>query len=48
MDDILTFSNFLRNVEEQGDYEDVSYDVDSLFTTTPVKEIIDYIIQKIM
>ena len=35
-----------KNAEEQDDYEDVSYDVMSLFTATPVKEIIAYIIQK--
>ena len=34
----------LRNVD---DYEDASYDVESLFTSIPVKETIDYIIQKI-
>ena len=28
-------------------YEDVSYDVEGLFTSIPVKETIDYIIQKI-
>ena len=34
----------LRNVD---DYEDASYDVESLLTSIPVKETIDYIIQKI-
>ena len=37
----------LKNAEESDDYEDVSYDVESLFTSIPVKETIDYIIQKI-
>ena len=29
------------------DYDDVSYDVESLFTSIPIKETIDYIIHKI-
>ena len=37
----------LKNAEESDDYEDVSYDVESLFTSIPVKETIDCIIQKI-
>ena len=36
----------LRNAEKSDDYEDVSYDVKGLFTSIPVKEMIDYIIQK--
>ena len=37
----------LRNAEESNDYEDVSYDVESLFTGIPVKETIGYIIEKV-
>ena len=37
----------LKNAEDSDDYEDVSYDVESLFTSISVKEAIDYIIQKI-
>ena len=46
IDDTLTFPDLLKNAEESDDYEDVSYDVESLFTSIPVKEAIDYIIQK--
>ena len=35
------------NIENSDDYEDVSYDVESLFTSIPIKETIDYIIHKI-
>ena len=31
----------LRNAEEPDDYDDVSYDVESLFTSIPAKETID-------
>ena len=37
----------LRNAEESDKHEDVSYDAESLFTSIPVKEMFDYIIQKI-
>ena len=47
IDDTLTFPDLLKNAEETNDYEDVSYDVENLFTSIPVKETIDYIIQKI-
>ena len=47
IDDTLTFPDLLKNAEESEDYEDVSYDVESLFTSIPVRETIDYIIQKI-
>ena len=46
-DDTLIFPDLLKNAEESEDYEDVSYDVESLFTSITVKETIDYIIQKI-
>ena len=47
IDDTLTFPDLLKNAEESDDYEDVSYNVKNLFTSIPVKETIDYIIQKI-
>ena len=37
----------LKNAEESDDYGDVWYNVKNLFTSIPVKETIDYIIQKI-
>ena len=36
----------LRNAEESNDYGNVSYDLKSLFTRIAVKEMIEYIIQK--
>ena len=39
IDDTLTFSDLLKNAEESDDYEDVSYDVKSLFTSILVKEM---------
>ena len=44
--DTLTFLDLLRSAEESDDYEDLSYDVESLFTSIPLKETIDYVIQK--
>ena len=41
IDDALTFLDLLRNAEEPDDYDDVSYDVESLFTSIPAKETID-------
>ena len=38
--------NLVVHAEESDDHEDVSYDVESLFTSIPVKETINYIIQK--
>ena len=37
--------SWLKTAEESDDYEKVSYDVESLFTSIPVKETTDYIIQ---
>ena len=45
--DTLAFPELLKNIENSDDYEDVSYDVESLFTSIPIKETIDYIIHKI-
>ena len=46
IDDTLTFLDLLKNAEESDDYEDVSYNVESLFITILVKETIEYTIQK--
>ena len=46
MNDTLRFPDLFRNTEESDDYEYVSYDAESLFTSIPVKEMIDCIIQK--
>ena len=45
--DTLAFPEFLKNIENNDDYEDVSYDVNSLFTSIPIKGTTDYIIHKI-
>ena len=45
--DTWAFPDLLKNIENSDDYEDVSYDVESLFTSIPIKETIDYIIHKI-
>ena len=37
---------FIKAVNSE-DYEDVSYDVESLYRNIPVKETIDYILHKI-
>ena len=47
IDGTLTFPQLIKNAEESDDYEDVSNNVDNLFTSIPVKEMINYIIQNI-
>ena len=47
IDDTVIFPDLLKNAEESDDYEDVSYDVESLFTCILVKETNAFIIQKI-
>ena len=42
----LSLSKVISLTDNSGDYEDVWYDVESLFTSIPVKGTIDYIIQK--
>ena len=44
--DTLSFLSLLKSTENSDDYEDVSYDVVSLFTSIPVKETIEYILHK--
>ena len=43
----LAFSELLKNIENSDNYEDVSHDVESLFTSIPIEETIGYIIRKI-
>ena len=45
--DTIAFPELLKNIENSDDYEDVSCDVESLFTCIPIKENIDYITHKI-
>ena len=45
--DTLSFPDLLKNAPSDDNYEDVSYDVESLFTSIPVQETIDYILYKI-
>ena len=45
--DTLSFPELLKNSSNDESYEDVSYDVESLFTSIPVQEMIYYILQTI-
>ena len=45
--DTLRFPELLKNSGNDESYEDVSYNVESLFTSIPVQEMIDYILQTI-
>ena len=47
IDNTAAFPDFIKNAEESDDYEGVSYDIESLFTSIPIKEKIEYIIKKI-
>lgn len=47
IDNTMVFPDLLKNSEIKDDEEDVSYDVDSLFTSIPVKETIKYICDEI-
>ena len=44
---MLSFPDMLKKAVNSEDYEDVSYDIKSLFTNIPVKETIEYILHKI-
>ena len=44
--DTLSFPGMLTEAVNTEDYEDVSYGVESLFTSIPVKETIEYILHK--
>ena len=43
----LSFPDMLKKAVHSEDYEDLSYDLESLFTNIPVKETIEYILHKI-
>ena len=43
----LDFPDIIKNAPLQEDQEDVSYDVESLFTNIPVRETIDFILDEI-
>ena len=45
--DTLSFLDLLKSVPSDDSYEDVSYDLESLFTSIRVQETIDYILYKI-
>ena len=45
--DILKFPDLLKSADTNANYEDVSYDVESLFTSIPVAETIEYIMKHI-
>ena len=45
--DTLTFPDLVKNVSNSNEYEDVSYKVESLFTSIPVEETINYIVDRI-
>ena len=47
IDNTLKFPDILKSTDNSNEYEDVSYDVESLFTSIPVKETIDYILEEI-
>ena len=41
----MCFSYMLKKADNCENNEDISYDVESLFTNTPVKEIIEYVLK---
>ena len=45
--DTLTFPDLVMNVSNSNEYEDVSYKVESLFTSIPVEQTINYIVDRI-
>ena len=45
--DTFSFPDLLNSAPSDDNYEDVSYDAESLFTSIPVQETIDYILYKI-
>ena len=45
--DTFTFPDLVKNASNSNEYEDVSYDVGSLFTSIPVEETINYIVDRI-
>ena len=47
INDRQSFSADIKNIPTLQEYEDVSYDVESLFTNIPINETIDYILDQI-
>ena len=45
--DTLTFPSILAEQDLKEDEEDISYDVESLFTNVPIDETIEYILDEI-
>ena len=45
--DTLTFPDLVKNALNSNEYEDVSYDVQSLFKSIPVEDTINYIVDRI-
>ena len=45
--DTLKFPELLKSADTDANYEDVSYDEESLFTSIPVAETIEYILKRI-
>ena len=45
--DILTFPELVKDVSNSNEYEDISYDVEPLFTSITVEKIIYYIVDRI-
>ena len=45
--DTLKFPDLLKSADPNANYEDVSYDVESLFTIIPVTATIEYILKHI-
>ena len=43
----LSFPELLKNSSNDESYEDVSYEVETLFTSIPVQEMIDHVLQRI-
>ena len=41
------FSDLLKSADPNSNYEDISYDVESLFTSIPVAATIEYILKRI-
>ena len=46
--DTLTLPDLIKSLTNSGKYEDVSYDVESFFTSIPVEETINNIIAEFM
>ena len=44
--DTLKFPDLLKSADTNVNYEDVSYDVESLFTSTPIAETTEYILKR--